>query len=405
MNKPECYTVSRITREIRTRLENNYPDIIIEGEISNFRPSSTGHYYFSLKDSDSIISAAMFKNRHSSLNFKLADGILVKARGSISVYPKRGTYQLICEKISKSGEGELLAKIEELKRKLAREGLFEPSGKKALPLFPSRIAVITSPTGAAVRDILQVLKRRNSGINVIILPAPVQGAEAGFKIAEMIKIANIHKMGDVIITGRGGGSLEDLLPFYEETVVRAIAESEIPVISAVGHEIDISLSDLAADVRAPTPSAAAELVSARRDELLHSVVKIRSSLIDSLKQRIEKNKLLLEHFKPEYMEKHFRYILQNLLVRYDDAKEKLLSYTKDKITKLRHKLELLNNTVISHSPVEILKRGYSIVKDKKSGKIIKTSNSISIGSEIDIRLYKGNLTAEIKKKGEQNEII
>lgn len=400
MNNPESYSVSRITKEIRSRLESNYPDIIIEGEISNFRPSSTGHYYFSLKDSDAIISVAMFKNRHSSLKFKPADGILVKARGSISVYPKRGTYQLICETITKSGEGELLARIEERKRKLSEEGLFDPAKKKPLPLLPSKIAVVTSPTGAAIRDILQVLKRRNSGINVVILPAQVQGEEAGKKIAEMIRLANIHKMGDVLIVGRGGGSLEDLLPFYEEIVVRAVAGSEIPVISAVGHEIDVSLSDLAADVRAPTPSAAAELVSARRDELLHRVVKLKTSLIDTLNQRIEKNRFLLEHFKPDYLEKHFRYILQTLQMRYDDAKEKLINNTNETIKNYKHRLELLKNIFIFHSPLEILKRGYSIVRDLKTGKVIKTSDSVSAGSHIDITLHKGRLIAEIKEKGE-----
>ncbi len=401
MNKSECYSVSRITQLIRMQLESQYPDIIIEGEISNFRPSSTGHYYFSLKDSDAIISVAMFKNRHSSLKFKLSDGILVKVRGSISVYPKRGTYQLICETIIKSGEGELLAKLEERKKKLAVEGLFDEAKKRPLPLLPSKIAIITSPTGAAIRDILQVLKRRNSGINVVILPAQVQGEGAGTKIAEMIKIANVHQLGDVIIVGRGGGSLEDLLPFYEEIVVRAIADSELPVISAVGHEIDISLSDLASDVRAPTPSAAAELVSARRDELLHKVVKSKSILIDTLNQRIEKYKIILEHFKPDNIKKHFSYIFQSLQLRYDDAKDKLLTCIKELITGYKHKMELLNNTIISHSPLETLKRGYSIVKDSNTGKIIKNSDNTSIGDDIDIRLYKGSLTAQIKDKGEQ----
>ena len=265
------YTVGEITSLIKTTLEDGFPWISVQGEISNFRPSSTGHWYFSLKDAEAVISVVMFRGRLDGVRFAPVDGMLVKATGSVSVYARRGNYQLICESLIKAGEGDILAMLEARKQKLAAEGLFDLDRKKPLPLFPATVAVVTSPTGAAIRDILRILRRRNAGIDVVILPTPVQGDGADERIARAIEIANTHRLGDVIIVGRGGGSLEDLMPFSSEVVVRAIAGSRIPVISAVGHETDVTLSDLVADVRAPTPSAAAEIVAASRVELISRV--------------------------------------------------------------------------------------------------------------------------------------
>ena len=223
-----CFKIFEITSLIKETLESQFYSVMLEGEISNFRPSSTGHYYFSLKDSKSMISAVMFKNAAKNLDYIPADGELVKVKGDISVYPQRGSYQIICSSIEKSGEGNILAELEKRKKRLAEEGLFNPDLKKQLPRFPEKVAVVTSPTGAAIKDILRVLKRRNNKINLIILPAPVQGNEAAGIIAKQIRYANSVNIADVLIIGRGGGSLEDLLPFSDEDVVRAVYESEIP---------------------------------------------------------------------------------------------------------------------------------------------------------------------------------
>ncbi|MEW5814388.1 MAG: exodeoxyribonuclease VII large subunit [Spirochaetota bacterium] len=396
-SKRHRYTVSELTELIRLNLESEFHDITLEGEISNFRPSSTGHFYFTLKDKDAVISAVMFKNRINELTFTPEDGQFVIVEGGISVYAKRGTYQIICEKMEKAGIGNILAMLEERKRKLAAEGLFDEKRKKLLPLFPSRVAVVTSPTGAVIRDILKVLKRRNSNIHLVILPAPVQGEEAGPLIAAQIRRTNMFGLADVIIIGRGGGSLEDLLPFSAEEVVRAIAESKIPVISAVGHEIDIVLSDLAADVRAPTPSAAAEIVSSTRDDLIEQISELQEILITCLRQRIEKITLLLKQFSAEQLERNFRILLQPFLLRLDDAKETMVEGLKSYLTEIRHTLELLKQSIAANSPLEILKKGYALVTDKITGALINSALMVKTGQFIGIRFVKGNIGAEVKE--------
>jgi exodeoxyribonuclease VII large subunit len=383
-------------------LEGEFQDITIEGEISNFRPSSTGHYYFSLKDNEAVISVVMFKSRLSFITFTPADGMLIQARGSISVYPKRGNYQLICETMVRAGTGDILVMLEKRKQKLAAEGLFEAARKKSLPLLPSKVALITSPTGAALRDILRVLRRRHSGINLVILPTPVQGDEAAACISEQISIANLHKLGEVLIVGRGGGSLEDLLPFYDEQVVRAIAASEIPVISAVGHEIDITLSDLAADVRAPTPSAAAEMVTASREELERRVKETSGSIMNAINQRLEKIHMLLDRFQLENLERTFRSFIQPLLLRFDDAKESLILGLDHCIREKKHKLDIIINRLMAASPLAILKRGYAVVTHVKTGKILTSPEPVLPGDNLHIRLSEGSLNAEAKE-GEKNK--
>ncbi len=397
-SKPKIYSVSEITKLLRSILEEEFPDITIEGEISNFRPSSTGHYYFSLKDKDSVISVVMFRSRAASLRLKPKDGMVVRARGSLSVYPKRGSYQLICETMEGAGQGDILAMIEERKKRLAAEGLFDEAKKKPLPLLPSRIAVVTSPTGAAIRDILRVLKRRNSGVNLLVLPTPVQGDEAAPQISEQIRIANLHRLADVLIVGRGGGSLEDLLPFYEEEVIRAIADSQIPVISAVGHEIDITLSDLAADLRAPTPSAAAELVTASRDELLRRVREAASSFFDAISRRVERAHLILDGFSRENLERNFRLLVQPNMMRFDDAKETLESGMRATLTEVSHRLEVVTKELQAHSPLDVLKRGFSVITHIPTGKILRSSSQAEEGDALDIKLYSGKLLAEVRDR-------
>jgi exodeoxyribonuclease VII large subunit len=292
-------TVSELTELIRCRLEEHFSSVVVEGELSNCRPASSGHLYFSLKDAGAKIDAVMFRNRLRFLNFEPKDGMLLRVRGSLSVYAPRGSYSIVCEEMELAGSGDILAMLEKRKQRLAAEGLFDESRKRPLPRFPKTVGVVSSPTGAAIRDILNILGRRAAGVKIVILPASVQGADAAPIIARRIEQANQWKLADVLIVGRGGGSLEDLLPFSEESVVRAVAESEIPVISAVGHEIDWALCDFAADLRAPTPSAAAELVSGEYAAVLSNIQNITEIFTASIKARIEKARLLLRPFNIE----------------------------------------------------------------------------------------------------------
>ncbi len=391
------FTVSQITSLIKTMLEESFPYAAVEGEISNFRPSSTGHYYFSLKDQEAVISVVMFKGSLGRLKFQPRDGMLVRARGSISVYAKRGGYQLICEEMIEAGEGNIFMMLEERKRRLTEEGLFAEERKKPLPLLPETVVIITSPTGAALRDILRVLRRRHAGVNLVILPTQVQGDEAAPVIASRLRTANEYRLGDVIIVGRGGGSLEDLLPFSAEEVVRAVAASAIPVISAVGHEVDIALSDLAADMRAPTPSAAAEIVSASRDQILARVTDIKDMLIQTSRGRAEQLRLRYAQFSIDNLERYFRASVQPVYFRLDDAKEQLLYGMREHVTGYSHRLELLTGQLEAHSPLAVLRRGYAVVTDKESGKLIRSARDTAKGEELDIRLYDSRLDAEVKE--------
>ena len=389
------FQVSEITALIKDLLEAQFSSISIEGELSNFRPASSGHWYFTLKDQGAVIQGVMFKYRSARVRFVPSDGMKVVVQGNIGVYAKRGNYQIICDSMEPAGQGNILAMLEERKRKLAEEGLFNLERKQPLPSFPKKIAVVTSPTGAAIRDILQVLRRRSSGVDVVILPAPVQGDEAGGKIAAQIRRANMLGLGDVLIVGRGGGSLEDLLPFSEEDVVRAVADSRIPVISAVGHEIDTSLSDLAADLQAPTPSAAAELVSKNREELSVRVETYRDQLISRIGNRIERISLLLRQFSTENLENRFRQVMQPYQLRLDDCKEGILRSMKDQLVRTGHKVELLTQSLEGNSPKSIMARGYAVVSERENGRVLKNSAETWPGELIDIRLYQGHLAAEI----------
>ena len=393
-------TVSELTELIRRTLEGGFPQLVVEGELSNFRPSSTGHLYFTLKDAGASIQAIMFKNRIRSLSFDPKDGMLLKVRGSLSVYAQRGTYSIVVEEMERSGEGDILAMLEERKRKLAAEGLFAQERKRPVPRFPETVAVVSSPTGAAVRDILNILKRRARGIRVVILPAPVQGAEAAPIIARRIEQANYWQLADVLIVGRGGGSLEDLLPFSEEIVVRAIASSAIPVVSAVGHEIDWTLADYAADLRAPTPSAAAELVSENREETLDAIRSLAGEFFASIKTRIERVRLLARPFGVDDLEYRFRSILQPRLVRFDEARETLLSGMAERTMELRRRLELAKTGLEAASPLSILERGFSVVmplRNGKTGPAIRRADDVKDGEHLVIRPLEGLIRAIAEK--------
>lgn len=394
-------TVSQLTDLIKEFLESSFPDLTIEGEISNYRPSSTGHIYFTLKDDKAAISAVMFKTRSKSLTFTPQDGMKVKVTGSLSVYAQRGSYQIIVNSMEELGTGNILQLLEERKKRLAMEGLFDSENKKNLPFFPLKIGVVTSPTGAALRDILQIVKRRNKLVSVIVLPCPVQGNDAAPYIAQQIKTANEFNLADVLIVGRGGGSLEDLLPFSEEEVVRAVAASEIPVISAVGHEIDWALSDFAADVRAPTPSAAAELAVPLLSEVKETIERSSNELIRGISTKIDNYKILVKSFSPENLELRFRSIEQPLLQRFEDAKDSLILSMNDLLTQRKQQLKIATNTLEQISPKTILERGYSLVFDEK-GNIVKNANQVKPDSKIIINPAKGKIFANVESLEEQN---
>ena len=402
-------TVGALTALIKNSLETSFSSISVEGEVSNAKLSSSGHLYFSLKDREALVQAVMFKFRLADLDFDMVDGLKVIARGSLSVYAARGQYQLIVQSVKKSGIGDILAMLEERKRRLAAEGLFDLSRKKALPRFPSRVGVVTSPSGAAIRDILNVLGRRSSGTNILLLPAPVQGDDAAPAIAARIRQANLFKLVDVLIVGRGGGAPEDLLAFSEECVVRAVAESRIPIISAVGHEIDWALTDFAADVRAPTPSAAAELVAESREIILRETAQFQAGLEASINARIEYARMSLASFSPEDVETRFMRIFMPAARRFDEAREGLILNIKGILGSVGHRLALGNTGLELASPEAVLKRGYSIVRKSNisilsggstvHGVIVRSSSEVSPDEILELTFSSGTARVEVREVG------
>lgn len=395
LQQEHVFSVSELNSVISEILQQTFFNITIEAEISNFKPSAAGHIYFTLKDSTSAISAVMFRGAAYKLNFQPKDGDKVRCTGSISVYSPRGTYQIIVNKMEMAGSGNILQLLEERKKKLAAEGLFDQARKKALPFFPRTIGVVTSPTGAAIRDILQITKRRNPGVNIIILPAIVQGAEAAPTIVKMIEIANFYELCDVLIVGRGGGSLEDLLPFSEESVVRAVAASKIPTISAVGHEIDWALCDYAADKRAATPSAAAELAVPLMADLQMQLSSYKDFFYTAVKQKVERTRLMLKGFNPDSLEIRFRAIQQPLFNRFENAKSALNQNIKDKIRDARTIIAQHKTVLENASPDTIFARGYSMVIDKATGKVVRNAAMLSKNSEIEITPASGKISAVV----------
>jgi len=390
----KVYSISEITNKIKDILEKNIGCVTLEGEISNYKAQSSGHLYFTLKDETSSISAVMFRMRAISLKFALKDGLTVKVSGQIAVYQKRGVYQIVVDKMELSGEGDILRLLELRKQKLASEGLFDSKRKRRLPFLPEKVAIITSSTGAAVQDIINVCTRRNPRLQLNILPAVVQGEDAVPSLIKQLRIANLHGLGDVIIIGRGGGSIEDLLAFSDEDVVREIAASSIPTISSVGHEIDWALSDYVADVRAPTPSAAAELVTPLLSDVIDELKETREELISSIKNRIERLKLLCSSFTGEHLELMFRRIEQPFLMRFDDAKENLLSNMKERILECKRYHELLQERLKGLSPKDILKRGFSIVTDEK-GKVVKSAKTVKKSEKLNVMTYGGSFDVSV----------
>ena len=388
------FSVTSLTSVIKELLESSFVNISLEGEISGYRPNSSGHLYFTLKDENSQISAVMFRGKAATLKFVPKDGIKVRCTGSISVYAPRGNYQIIISKMEIAGEGNILQILEERKMRLAAEGLFNSDRKKRIPFFPKKIGVVTSPTGAALRDILQITKRRNPAVEVIVFPAVVQGNDAAPSIVRQIQAANDFKMVDTLIVGRGGGSIEDLLPFSEESVVRAVAESEIPVISAVGHEIDWALGDYAADCRAPTPSAAAESAVPQLIDIKNDLNGYQNEMLSLINAKVEKMKLLIKSFNPDSMEMRFRTIEQPYLMRLENAKNALQTNFDEKIKNFRQFLRESVQILEGASPKTILARGYSMVKTA-DGKIVRSQTDVKNGEKIEVYPAEGKILATV----------
>ncbi|MDD3980679.1 MAG: exodeoxyribonuclease VII large subunit [Spirochaetales bacterium] len=376
-------SVSALTNLIKETLEGFYSSVTVQGEVSNAKLSSSGHLYFSLKDREALIQAVMFKYRLAFLGFELRDGMKLIVSGGVSVYAARGQYQLIAQNARLAGTGDILAMLEERKRRLAAEGLFDDERKRPLPRFPSKVALVTSPSGAAVRDIIHVLGRRNAGVDLIILPCPVQGEGAAELIAARIRQANRLSIADVLIVGRGGGSLEDLLAFSDEAVVRAVAESEIPVISAVGHEIDWAICDYAADLRAATPSAAAELVAESRATLLSEIERFELAIESTIRARLDRAEAALDSFALKDVEARFMRLFLPVARRLDDARETLVLDIGARLKDLSHRRLLADNALELTSPLAVLNRGYSITRKLDLGGAEKTQARGRAFSRID----------------------
>ena len=393
--KYNAVTVTQLNKYLKDRFDEdeNLNAILVKGEISNFKNHYTGHLYFTLKDENSLIKCIMFKSYAEKLNFKPKDGMKVMVFGTVSVFERDGVYQIYAKSMMEDGMGDLHEKFEQLKAKLEKEGLFEQSHKKAIPLYPKIIGVLTSQTGAVIRDIINVSTRRNPNVYIRLLPVPVQGPSAAEQIADKIKIMNEKKMADVLIIGRGGGSLEDLWPFNEEIVARAIYNSEIPVISAVGHETDFTIADFVADLRAPTPSAAAELAVPDIFEVKQKIINYQNRSKLALKKKIEIMKLRFEKvMKSIVFTDPMRKIIDNSII-LDDYMKRLENAMKEIKTEKKNKYIELVTKLDSISPLKTLIRGYSLTE--KDGKIIKKSSQIKKGDIVTIKFSDGDKSAEI----------
>ena len=440
-NTQEIISVSEINRRAKSILEENFPFVWIQGEVSNFFSAASGHWYFSLKDESSEIRCAMFANKSHRITFEPKDGDHLVLNGTLSIFEGRGQYQIIVEHIELAGEGALLKAFEELKKKLLTEGLFDDSLKKKLPSYPRSIAVVTSPDGAVIQDIINVLSRRSPYFNLIVVPTLVQGEKAAPLICEALNKASDLENIDLIILARGGGSIEDLWAFNNEEVARAIVNCPVPLVSAVGHETDFTISDFVADIRAPTPSIAAEIISQPYSELKETLEGYQSYLLKSVESQFDSQRTRITNLikrirhpgdklreigqKVDYLEttliqemhqkvsfKKNQLNLTQLSLQQNspqnkvkEAKVYLQNASKDllkafqlKIERKRKLLGELVATIEAVSPLSVLARGYSIISTEPEGKILSSSNQVKIGQTISAVLNKGRIKAEVKSK-------
>ena len=437
----KIYSISELNRIVRGLLETRLADIWISGEITNFSRPASGHWYFTLKDDNAQIRCAMFRNRNRYLRLEPGNGIKVQAMGRVSLYEPRGDYQFIVEEIETAGEGALQRAFERLKQRLWEEGLFDERYKKPLPALPRKVGVITSPTGAAIRDILNVLKRRYPLLDVIIYPVPVQGADAAPQIAQMIEYANSRQECDLLLLSRGGGSIEDLWAFNEEEVARAIFACEMPLITGVGHEIDFTIAEFVSDVRAPTPSAAAELITPSREDLQDKLEKMTGTLKSSQSLRINQASKNLQWLKKTLNFHHPREHIQRQAQQVDDFQRRLINSIPGQQQRRRDRVVIATHMLVQYSPAEILtgikakhshlqdrfsrstqihlislqqqldnihtrlsllnpmatlERGYAIIHELQSGRVIKGIEQLKKGDKISGNVINGEFIATIE---------
>ena len=417
-------SVSELTRRLQEVLEERFPAVWVEGEISNYRLYGSGHAYFTLKDAESQIRAVLFRNRGRRIKFEPGDGLHVMAFGSIEVYPQRGEYQLVIELLEPKGLGALQLAFDQLKTRLAAEGLFEQARKRELPRFPRKIGVVTSPSGAAIRDILRVIGRRFGDLHIVIAPCRVQGDGASEEIVQGIRDLNALGGVDVIIVGRGGGSLVDLWAFNEEAVARAIAASKVPVVSAVGHEVDYTIADFVADLRAPTPSAAAELVVREKQAVVESLAQLRARLerfaarpLRDLERRVDElTARLRREMRNEVGRAHHRLALATRALRASDPVARMardrhrLETLQSRMATLIHRrrdraryaLQTAVGRLDSLSPLAVLGRGYSLTRTP-AGEIVHSPAQVRVGDPIRVLLQRGSLDAQVTETKEQDD--
>ena len=392
----KIYTVSELNLEIRVVMEDTWPDIWLEGEVSNFRAYPSGHWYFSLKDQDAQISAVMFAGVNRLLKFAIEDGGKIIVRGRVSAYAKRGEYQFIALVAEPSGKGALQLAFEQLKAKLDKEGLFDQSRKKPIPMLPQRIGVITSPAGAAIRDILSVISRRFANVSVLLYPVRVQGDEAKYDITAAINYFNKHCPEiDVLLVGRGGGSYEDLWAFNEEIVARAIADSRIPIISCVGHEVDFTIADFVADLRAATPSAAAELVVRNKTELTERVDNLKHSLVRTIRHQLEVYEHVVAHATRSRFLQDPLAVFESRMQDIDTLMHSLSSRAANILESSRHAVSVASEKLHVLSPLSTLQRGYAICWKLPERTIVTDEKCVQRGDEIDVKVARGSFKTRV----------
>ena len=388
-------SVSTLTKRIKSVLERNLGTVSVSGELSNIIRHTSGHVYFTLKDASAQLSAVMFRGNAQRMFFRPQNGMEVVCTGAISVYEPRGQYQLVVTEMQPRGEGALQTAFEALKRALYEEGLFDAARKKQLPAFPRTIALVTSPTGAAIRDLVSVIRRRDTSVQLLLLPVQVQGAGAADDIARALDLCNEYGAIDIIVTGRGGGSMEDLWAFNEEVVARAIARSRIPVISAVGHEIDYTIADFVADLRAATPSVAGEIATPSREALLGNLQTISTRLWKSVDFRLSRFRLRLAGAARARALSTPLDRLNALEQRMDAAGAATHKAMKQRISQCNGILELLRHRVIAHDPHRILKKGYAIVSH--DGALVSRVGDIRLGDRLAVRFQDGTMVAQVEE--------
>ena len=401
----KIYTVAEITEYLQALIKEDalLSDFWISGEISNFYHHSSGHMYFTLKDKNSQLKTVMFKGYNSSLDFEPEEGMQVEARGNLDIYAQRGEYQFYAREMEKAGKGKLYEAFEKLKAKLDKEGLFAESRKKEIPLLAKKIGIVTSPTGAAIRDIISVMKRRSGNFSVLIVPAHVQGNLAKDEITAGIEYLNSRQDIDLIIISRGGGSIEDLWPFNEEKVARAIYNSRLPLISGVGHETDFTISDFVADLRAPTPSAAAELATANREEILNRLDNLTQRLFNSSSTKIKEYKNKIKSLAERRIFSSPEEIFSNYEQELDQIETKLEHQIEKDYNSWENKYQLLYQKLNNLSPLKTLDRGYSILQDEND-RTIKSVDQLKNGDLLNARLSDGLAELEVKASRKVGDI-